>query len=99
MVTYAFVYTPLKRYSTLAVAIGAVPGALPVLIGTTAFEGQMTYLEFHYLPFSFYGSSLIFGLLVLIVLRIIKRRALSLFLPTMVKLTDLLVKMRPYIRY
>ncbi|MBK7523048.1 MAG: UbiA family prenyltransferase [Saprospiraceae bacterium] len=44
MVTYAFVYTPLKRYSTLAVAIGAVPGALPVLIGTTAFEGQMTYL-------------------------------------------------------
>lgn len=44
MVSYAFLYTPLKRYSTLAVAIGAVPGALPVLIGATAMEGQITYL-------------------------------------------------------
>lgn len=44
MVTYAFVYTPLKRYSTSAVAVGAVPGALPVLIGVTAFDGQITYL-------------------------------------------------------
>lgn len=43
MVSYAFVYTPLKRYSTLAVAIGAIPGALPVLIGTTAISGQITY--------------------------------------------------------
>lgn len=41
-IVYAFVYTPLKRYSTIAVAIGAIPGALPVLIGSTAFEGQFT---------------------------------------------------------
>lgn len=43
-VLYAFVYTPLKRYSTVAVAVGAVPGALPVLIGCTAAQGQITTL-------------------------------------------------------
>ena len=30
MVLYAFVYTPMKRVSPTAVAIGAVPGALPL---------------------------------------------------------------------
>jgi heme o synthase len=44
MVIYAFVYTPLKRYSTLSVAVGAVPGALPVLIGATAFDGRLTVM-------------------------------------------------------
>jgi heme o synthase len=44
-VIYAFVYTPLKRYSTIAVAIGAIPGALPVLLGCTAYEGQFSYLS------------------------------------------------------
>ena len=43
-VLYAFVYTPLKRYSTLSVAIGAIPGALPVLIGAVAFDGTFTVL-------------------------------------------------------
>ncbi|MBC7884408.1 MAG: protoheme IX farnesyltransferase [Saprospiraceae bacterium] len=44
LITYAFVYTPLKRYSTIAVAVGAVPGALPVMIGATAFEGTISLL-------------------------------------------------------
>jgi heme o synthase len=44
LITYAFVYTPLKRYSTSAVAVGAIPGALPVMIGATAFEGRITLL-------------------------------------------------------
>jgi len=44
LVIYAFVYTPMKRYSSLAVAVGAIPGALPVLIGTTAVESSITYL-------------------------------------------------------
>lgn len=44
MVLYAFVYTPMKRYSTLSVAIGAIPGALPIMIGYTAFSGQITWL-------------------------------------------------------
>jgi len=43
-VLYAFVYTPLKRYSTISVAIGAIPGALPVLIGVVAQEGTLTTL-------------------------------------------------------
>ena len=43
-ILYAFVYTPLKRYTTLSVAVGAVPGALPVLIGTVAFDGTITML-------------------------------------------------------
>lgn len=43
-VLYAFVYTPLKRTSTVAVAVGAIPGALPVLIGTVAQSGELTYL-------------------------------------------------------
>jgi len=43
-ILYAFIYTPLKRYSTAAVAVGAIPGALPTLIGCVAFDGQVTWL-------------------------------------------------------
>lgn len=44
VVLYAFVYTPLKRHTTLSVAIGAIPGALPVLIGAAAGSGTITLL-------------------------------------------------------
>ena len=43
-ILYSFVYTPLKRYSPIAVSIGAIPGALPVLIGCTAVEGAMSWM-------------------------------------------------------
>lgn len=33
---YAFMYTPLKKVSAISVLVGAVPGALPCLIGWTA---------------------------------------------------------------
>ncbi|WP_295675126.1 heme o synthase [uncultured Mucilaginibacter sp.] len=36
IVLYAFVYTPLKRKSPIAVFVGAIPGALPPLIGYVA---------------------------------------------------------------
>ncbi len=44
LVSYAFLYTPLKRHSTLAVAVGAIPGALPIMIGGVAAEGQLTLM-------------------------------------------------------
>jgi len=43
-VLYAFIYTPLKRYSTAAVFIGAISGAMPMLIGVVAFTGELTLL-------------------------------------------------------
>lgn len=43
-ILYAFVYTPLKRYTSLSVAIGAIPGAMPVLIGAVAGSGTITIL-------------------------------------------------------
>ena len=44
LVSYAFVYTPMKRVSPAAVFIGAVPGALPTLIGCVAAQGELTWL-------------------------------------------------------
>ena len=41
LVTYAMVYTPLKRRSSLATVVGAVPGALPPLIGWAAAGGSL----------------------------------------------------------
>src|SRR5512140_2623268 len=36
LTSYIFVYTPLKRISTACTIIGAVPGAIPPLMGWTA---------------------------------------------------------------
>jgi protoheme IX farnesyltransferase len=36
LVLYGFVYTPLKKVNSIAVLVGAVPGALPCLIGWVA---------------------------------------------------------------
>jgi protoheme IX farnesyltransferase len=36
IILYAFAYTPLKRKSPIAVFVGAIPGALPALIGYVA---------------------------------------------------------------
>ena len=40
LVAYALVYTPLKRYSTLNTVVGAVPGAMPPLLGYVALAGR-----------------------------------------------------------
>lgn len=42
LISYAFIYTPLKRYTPIAVFVGAVPGALPPVIGWLAFSGHLT---------------------------------------------------------
>ncbi len=38
---YVFVYTPLKRVTSLATVIGAVPGAIPPMMGWTAVSGRL----------------------------------------------------------
>jgi heme o synthase len=43
LLLYAFVYTPLKRVSPLSVLVGAFPGALPVLIGYSAYQGELNF--------------------------------------------------------
>lgn len=44
MISYAFVYTPMKRYSPWSAIVGAVPGALPVVIGCAAIDGSISLL-------------------------------------------------------
>jgi protoheme IX farnesyltransferase len=41
LVAYVGVYTPLKRWTSLCTAIGAVPGAMPPVLGWTAAGGEL----------------------------------------------------------
>lgn len=43
MVLYVFVYTPLKRVGPIAVFVGAIPGAMPPLLGWTAATGAISH--------------------------------------------------------
>ncbi len=43
LLSYAFVYTPLKRVSPVAVFVGAFPGALPPAIGYVCATGQIDF--------------------------------------------------------
>ena len=40
LLLYGFVYTPLKKINSIAVLVGAIPGALPCLIGWVASFGE-----------------------------------------------------------
>lgn len=44
LMSYAFIYTPLKRIHPIAVFIGAIPGALPTAIGYVFAAGQIDQL-------------------------------------------------------
>ena len=46
LLSYAFIYTPLKRISNIAVFVGAIPGALPPMIGWVAMTGSITLEAF-----------------------------------------------------
>ena len=39
---YGFIYTPLKKVHSVSVLVGAIPGALPCLIGWVAATGEMS---------------------------------------------------------
>lgn len=52
LTSYIFVYTPLKRVSTICTIIGAVPGAIPPAMGWTAATGELTL-----------GAWIVFGIL------------------------------------
>jgi protoheme IX farnesyltransferase len=54
LVTYVAAYTPLKRHTTLALVVGAVPGAMPPLMGWTSATGSFGV-----------GGLLLFGVLFL----------------------------------
>lgn len=41
IISYALIYTPMKRWSPVALYIGAVPGAMPPLIGYAAVTGDV----------------------------------------------------------
>jgi len=43
VVIYIFAYTPLKRVTTLNTLVGAIPGALPPLIGWAAARGSLDF--------------------------------------------------------
>jgi protoheme IX farnesyltransferase len=40
--TYVFLYTPMKRWTTLCTIVGAVPGAIPPMMGWTAATDALT---------------------------------------------------------
>ena len=42
LMSYAFIYTPLKRVSSIAVLVGAFPGAIPPLLGWVAATGAFS---------------------------------------------------------
>lgn len=41
-VSYLFLYTPLKRMTSLSTIVGGIPGALPPMMGWTAVRGEIT---------------------------------------------------------
>ncbi len=43
LLSYAFIYTPLKRVSPVAVFVGAIPGALPPMIGYVCATGTIDF--------------------------------------------------------
>ena len=42
LILYSFIYTPLKQKSSIAVLVGAIPGALPPLLGWVALTGSIS---------------------------------------------------------
>ncbi len=46
LLSYAFLYTPLKKVTPIAVFVGAIPGAMPPVIGCAAASGGLNEVAF-----------------------------------------------------
>jgi protoheme IX farnesyltransferase len=46
LIIYGFIYTPLKKVSSIAVFVGAIPGALPPLLGYVAGTNELNHYAF-----------------------------------------------------
>ena len=58
---YALVYTPLKAKTSLAVFVGAFPGAIPYMLGWVAARNDFDIETGTLFAQQFFGNSLIFG--------------------------------------
>jgi protoheme IX farnesyltransferase len=54
LLSYAFVYTPMKRISPFSVLVGAIPGALPPLIGWAGYSGMLDFGGWVLFAFQFF---------------------------------------------
>lgn len=54
LVSYVFIYTPMKQRSSLCTVVGAIPGAIPPVIGWVAATGRLDF-----------GAGVLFGILFL----------------------------------
>ena len=70
---YTCVYTPLKTKTPLAVFVGAIPGAIPFMLGWVAARNDFGIEPGTLFAFSFSGNFLTFGQLVGFCLKIMKK--------------------------
>jgi len=54
LLSYAYVYTPMKRTSTYSVFVGAIPGALPPMSGWVAYAGEIGSMGWLLFAFQFF---------------------------------------------
>jgi len=79
MLIYVFVYTPLKRVGPIAVFVGAIPGALPPLLGWVAATGVISHEALIIFGIQFIWQFPHFGLLHGLLMMIIKGQGLNYF--------------------
>ena len=70
---YTSVYTPLKTKTPLSVFVGAIPGAIPFMLGWVAATDDFGIEPGTLFAFNSFGNFHIFGLLVGFFLKIIKK--------------------------